>query len=72
MSAVSGSVTPPVYRQVSHTLASYPGELQVLTRATSGVNSGYIFYGISTPQSDNDEQYYGGLAFGYSDSSVSF
>ncbi len=66
----NAGISYPNFKELSHGLDGYPGELQVYAKARSGVNSGYVFNGIGPAQSDADAPYYGGIAFGFNSSHV--
>ena len=52
--------------EVTHNLGVYPSRVKILTRPTSGVNSGFIFEGMGAAQGDDDaSSNYGGVVFAY-------
>ena len=42
------------YAEVAHGLGDYPGRIKVVTRAQSGLNGGFAFYGVGSAMSDDD------------------
>jgi hypothetical protein len=58
------------FKQLNHNLNQYPAYVKVLVRAVDGNNLGYIFEGMGAAQNDDDGSSYGGLIFGYNQTSI--
>ncbi|MEZ4828313.1 MAG: hypothetical protein R3C61_18790 [Bacteroidia bacterium] len=58
------------YKEFAHNLNAYPSNVKVLVRATSGNNQGFIFEGMGSAQSDDDNDEYGGVIFAYNQNTV--
>jgi len=68
MSSQAGAAS---FQQLQHNLGAIPEYMRVLTRAVDGDNRGFMFPAVGMAQSDDDlGNFYGGLVFGYNESTV--
>jgi hypothetical protein len=58
------------YKEVDHNLGSIPGRVQVQVLAVDGLNKGFVFEGLGSAMSDDENDDYGGLVFAYNESVV--
>jgi hypothetical protein len=58
------------YKELRHGAKALPDYIQVQVKATDGNNKGYVFYGMGSAQTDDDNNEYGGVIYAYDENNV--
>jgi hypothetical protein len=70
---MSSQTVEQAFMEVRHGLGQWPRRVKVVTRAQSGLNGGFAFYGVGSAMSDDDfgdVEPYGGIVFAYNNATV--